>query len=355
MFSIKSKLALLAITLLQVNPVLAYPETTIYISNGGRTIEMSGPADLSPFGRIMGNTGSTVNNICNNRTVNYTLRSIVYEPVAVWTGRIFQATSSHSPIPLFESGVPGFSLTPMGGNTDLGYPANFSPLATEITTVWTGTQATATRLVRFTSGAYVYKDETRFTGSTVIPQQTLYRYLCKDGDGITQEAYTYVLRPITINGTVTGCTPTNTAVVLDMDKIAMNTIENADASTLIGTRQSTFALQCDPNINVSVSVVDLSDPKNRSNTATLTADSTATGVGFAVTGPSGTRLIFGADGSAAGTPNQDKYFIATASSASASRNNPVSTRLNFSYVRKPEEELKAGSAKAVIGLTYSYQ
>ena len=183
----------------------------------------------------------------------------------------------------------------------------------------------------------------------------MYRYLCKDGEGTTQEAYNFILRPITVNGTVTGCEPTNSAVVIEMDKIAMNTIENADASTLIGTRQSTFSLQCDPNINVSVSVVDLSDPKNRSNTATLTADSTATGVGFAVTGVSGTRLIFGADGSAVGTPNQDKYFIATAGSASASRNNPVSTRFGFSYVRKPEEELKAGSAKAVIGLTYSYQ
>jgi len=355
MFSIKRKLAILAITLLQVNQVFAYPETTRYINSGGQSTTVSGPADRLSFGSIVHNTASTVHMICNDRTVNYTLRSIVYEPLAVWTGRIFQATSAHAPIPLFESGIPGFSLTPVGGNTDLGYPGNFSPLATEIRTVWTGTQGTATRMVRFTTGAYVYKDETRFTGNAVIPQQTMYRYLCKDGEGTTQEAYTFVLRPITVNGTVTGCTPTNTAVVLEMDKIAMNTIENADASTLIGTRQSTFALQCDPNINVSVSVVDLSDPKNRSGTATLTADSTATGVGFAVTGPSGTRLIFGADGSAAGTPNQDKYFIATASSASASRNNPVSTRLNFSYVRKPEEELKAGSAKAVIGLTYSYQ
>ncbi|MCS3433418.1 fimbrial protein [Klebsiella sp. BIGb0407] len=355
MFSIKKRLALLAITLLQVNQVFAYPEKTEYINSGGQSRTVSGPADQLAFGSIIFNTGSAVHNICNDRTVNYTLRSIVYEPVATWTGRIFQSTSAHTPIPLFESGVPGFSLTPMGGNTDLGYPANFSPLATAITTVWTGTQGTATRQVRFTAGVYLYKDENRLTGSTIIPGQTMYRYLCKDGEGTTQEAYNFVFRPITINGAVTGCAPVNNAVVIEMDKIAMNTIENTDNSTLIGTRQSTLTLQCDPNINVSVSIVDLSDQKNRSETATLTADSTASGVGFAVTGPAGRRLVFGPDGSAVGVPEQQKYFIQNSGNASASRNNPVSTQFGFSYVRKPEEELKAGSAKAVIGFTYSYQ
>ena len=355
MSSINSKLALLTIALLHVNQAFAYPETTMYISASSGSINISGPADRLTFGSVIHNTGSRVSNICNNRTVNYTLHSIVYEPVAIWTGRIHQESSSHVPIPLFESGISGFSLTPMGGNTDLGYPGNFRPLDTEIKTIWTGSQPTASRVVRFTSGAYVYKDENRFTGNTVLPQQTMYRYLCKDAEGTTQEAYNFVFRSMAVNGEVTGCAPVNSAVVLDMDKIAMDTLANADASTLIGTQQSTFTLQCDPNINVFVSVVDLSDQKNNSNTATLTADSTATGVGFAVTGPSGTRLMFGPDGSAVGTPGQTKYYIQNSGSASASRNNPVSTRFGFSYVRKPEEELRAGTAKAVIGLTYSYQ
>ena len=358
MNGIKKKLVAMVIMLFHAHQVYAYPEFSYYVNNHGVTLEISGPADRLTFGSVIMNTGSSTNKICSSSALNYNLQKVVYEPVATWSGRTYQATSAHVPIPLFESGVTGFALTPMGGNTDDGPLKNFLPLYTDSKTVWSGYTENARRITnghRVTSGLYLYKDENRFTGTTIIPQQLMYRYLCKDGNDTTQEVYNFIFNPIIINGAVTGCTPASNAVVIDMDKIAQSKIENADSSTLIGTKQSVFSLQCDPNINVFISFVDLSDPTNTSDTATLTADSTATGVGFALTGPQGKRLVFGPDGSAIGVPGQQKYFIQNSGSAYSSRNNPISTTFGFSYVRKTDEAIKPGTAKAVIGLTYSYQ
>jgi len=323
------------------------------------TFNVSGPADADGYGSIVYNSGSSNSQrICNSSSVNYNLTKVLSVPVATWTGRTFQDTSSHPVISLFESGILGFSLSPMGGLTDSGYPTNWQPLSPDTTTIWTGNKANASRIssgLRITSGVYVYKDETRFSGSEQIPEQTVLRYLCQDSSGVTQEIYNYILSPITVIGTVTGCTPDSSTAIIDMDKIAQSTIEKADSSTLIGTKKYTASLSCDPNINVSVSIVDLSDTSNNTNIANLTSDSTAKGVGFAVTGPSGNRLRFGPDGSATGVPGQLKYFIQRAGSASPSRNNRVSTQFGFSYIRKSDEIVKSGTAKAVIGLTYSYQ
>lgn len=342
---------------LSCSQALAYPEFDEKINYGG-SFSVSGPADKSSYGTVVYNSGSSNQTICNSSSVNYTLAKIVSVPVATWTGRTYQATSAHPVISLFESGVNGFSLTPMGGPTSSGYPANWTPLSPNTTTVWTGSIANANRIktgVMMTSGVYVYKDETRFVGSAQIPEQIMFKYLCQDSNGVTQEAYNYKVGAISITGAVTGCTPDSSAAIIDMDKIAQSTVEAADSSTLLGTKKYTASLLCDPNIYVYVSIVDLSNKSNVTNIASLTSDSTAKGVGFAVTGSSGTRLTFGPDGSATGIPGQVKYFIQQAASTSSSRNNRVSTQLGFSYVRKTDEAVKSGSAKAVIGLTYSYQ
>ncbi|MEX5986826.1 hypothetical protein ACON3F_17375 [Providencia hangzhouensis] len=138
-----------------------------------------------------------------------------------------------------------------------------------------------------------------------------------------------------------------------MEKIPASIIEKADASENISLKRQSFSLQCDPNINVYVSIVDLSDTTNKTTVSTLTADSSASGVGYAVIGLSGQRLQFGPDGSAPNIPGQQKYYIQR--SGTAEKNNPISFSLGFGYVRKPEEEFKTGTANAMIGLTYSYQ
>ncbi|EJD6477733.1 fimbrial protein [Providencia rettgeri] len=344
----------LFIMLLQISYSFAMPEvtyTTSYIS----PIYVSGPADSQTYGTLIANSGSWPGlKICNNRDINYTLSRIDYEPITPWTGQTFQETSAHPVNYLFETGVPGFSFTPMGG---FSYTTtSFNPLPPKTTTVWKGNVNNSLRISSpkaVTIGVYIYKGPDRIVGSIALPSTIMYRYVCFDETGKAQEAANVRYNTITVNASVTGCEPTTKAMTLDMDKIPASSIENSDASVNIGMKQQTFSLQCDPNIDVFVSVVDLTNTTNKTNIANLTADSTASGVGFVVTNGSGQRYLFGPDGSAANIPGQQKYYLQR--TGTADKNNPMSFTLGFSYVRKPGETFKTGSAKAMIGLTYSYQ
>lgn len=342
------------IMLLQMSYSFAMPEVT-YTTNYIGNINISGPADKTTYGTIIGNSGSKNDQkICNNSDIEYTLSRIDYEPIAPWTGQTYQATSAHAVVNLFETGVSGFSFVPMGGFT---YTADsFRPLPTTTTTVWQGSVDNSSRISSpkaVTVGVYIYKGPDRIMGSIALPSKIMYRYVCFDETGKAQEAAYVKYNTITVNSTVTSCEPTTKVMTLDMDKIPASSIENSDASVNIGMKKQTFSLQCDPNINVLVSFVDLTDTTNKTNVANLTPDSTASGVGFVVTSGNGQRFLFGPDGSAASIPGQNKYFVQR--SGTADKNNPMSFTIGFSYVRKPEETFKTGSAKAMIGLTYSYQ
>lgn len=342
------------IMLLQMSYSFAMPEVT-YNTNYLGTINISGPADRTTYGSVIANSGSRAGiKICNNSDIEYTLSRIDYEPIAPWTGQTYQATSAHPVINLFETGVSGFSFAPLGGfsyTTD-----SFRPLPATTTTVWQGSVNNSSRISSpkaVTVGVYIYKGPDRIVGSIALPSKIMYRYVCFDETGKAQEATNIQYNTITVNATVTSCEPTTKVMTLDMDKIPASSIENSDASVNIGMKKQTFSLQCDPNIDVLVSFVDLTDTTNKTNVANLTPDSTASGVGFVVTGGSDQRFLFGPDGSAAGIPGQKKYYVQR--SGTADKNNPMSFTIGFSYVRKPEETFKTGSAKAMIGLTYSYQ
>lgn len=358
MYINKKILSVLIISYFHINHALAYPEFEFPI-NTGDTADISGPSDKLNYGTVIISSASSGLGICNNPKVNYTLTKIIYEPLANFTGRTYQGSLAQDIYPLWDANAPGFALTTFGGNISDGPLVYSKPLPTETTIIWKGYTPNDQRINlsghRMSSRLAVYKDAGRITGITTIPRQTMYRYLCQDENGTTQEVYNYYTNPYNIIGTVTGCTPVNSVAFIDMDKIAKGAIENAGSSTLLSTKKSTFSLQCDPNISVYVSVVDLSDLTNSSDTATLTPDSTATGVGFAITAPGGQRMRFGPDGSASNIPGQEKYFVRTSGNVSFSQYNPVSTQFGFSYVRKPGEEIKPGTAKSVIGITYSYQ
>ncbi|MDH2371872.1 fimbrial protein [Providencia rettgeri] len=338
------------IMLLQISYSFAMPEVT-YTTNYISPINISGPADKTTYGSIIANSGSWPGlKICNNRDINYTLSRIDYEPIAPLAWQTYQETGAI----LFETGVPGFSFAPMGG---FSYTTtSFQPLPATTTTVWKGNVNNSLRISSpkaVTIGVYIYKGPDRILGSIALPSQIMYRYVCFDETGKAQEAANIRYNTITVNASVTGCEPTTKVMTLDMDKIPASSIENSDASVNIGMKQQTFSLQCDPNIDVLVSLVDLTNTTNKTNIANLTADSTASGVGFVVTNGSGKRYLFGPDGSAAEIPGQQKYYLQR--TGTADKNNPMSFTLGFSYVRKPEETFKTGSAKAMIGLTYSYQ
>lgn len=340
----------LLIILLHISYSFAMPEVTYTINSFGY-IDISGPADRITYGSVIANSGSqSALKICNNSDIKYTLSRIDYEPIAPWTGQTFQSTSAHPVIYLFETGVSGFSFAPVGGFSE------FRPLPGTTTTVWQGSINNNLRISSpktITIGAYIYKGPDRIVGNIVLPSMRMYRYVCYDETGKAQEAADVKYNSVLIHGVVTSCEPTSKVMTLNMDKIPASSIENSDISVNIGMKQQTFSLQCDPNIDVLVSFVDLTDTTNKTSIANLTADSTASGVGFAVTSGSGQRFLFGPDGSASGIPGQKKYYVQR--SGTADKNNPMSFTIGFSYVRKPEETFKTGSAKAMIGLTYSYQ
>jgi len=354
------------IIMLTLNPAFsnawAIPDTEKSHAFGSTNVRITGPADSpnNSFGVIVANSGSRQHVICNNGDISYDLAKIEYTPLATWTGDSYQASSAFRKVYLYKSGVEGLDLAPSirgdsfnSGMTGVGV---FNPAPPEPMVVWTGNMANSSRVsqgFRAFTQVFIYKGTQRLQNATIIPRQPMFRFTCYDKNNVAQETNTFVVSDIYVYVDVSSCTPDVKATNVNMAGIPLANIENADSSALIGTKQHTFSLKCDPNIRLSYSVVDLSDPTNSTTTSTLTSDSTATGVGYAITSPNGTRLKFGPDGSAVGIPGQTKYFLG--SSGTEAANNPMSFQLGFSYVRKPEEEIKTGTAKSLIGITYSYQ
>lgn len=359
------KLAISGIFLLTVflgsSTAWAIPDTEL-IHSWGPDIILSGPADSpnNAFGKTIGGSGQRRQVICSNSNITYDLAKIEYSPVAVFTTHVDRAGSPTKPLYLYETGVKGFNYAPLirGDSFTSGITGNgvSNPAPPQPMVVWTGNMANSYRV---SPGFWVYTNLSLYRGVdraenvTLIPRQPLLRFTCYDKNNVAQETTTIVVSVIHLYLNMSTCTPDAKAIAVDMGGIPVANIENAASSTLIGTKKQTFSLKCDPNIQLYYSVVDLNDPTNNTTTSTLTADSTAAGVGYAITSPAGTRLQFGPDGSAAGIPGQTKYFLGTAGTDRV--NNPFSYQLGFSYVINPSEPLKVGSVKSLIGITYSYQ
>ena len=333
------------------------PDTVTRIQLG--QVRLSGPADSPnyPMGTVISNSGSMGISICNNPALSYTLSRIEYAPVAVWTGDSYSAGSAFRPFFLYESSVNGLNFGPWirGDLFTSGITGNgvLNPAPPEPLVVWTGNRPNSARGMPTYARVYIYKGRGRLENNTYLAEQPLYRFTCYDNNNVMQETSTISTVPQVININVTGCTPSTKITTVDMAGVPIANIENAGANSLINTRQQTFSLACDPNVWVRYAVVDLNDPTNNTTTSTLTPDSTAEGVGYAITSPAGTRIQFGPDGSAPGIPGQTQYGLGPTGGANS--NNPMSLQLGFSYVRKPEEIIKTGTAKSLIGITYSYQ
>lgn len=339
----------------------AIPDTQYTHSWLGSEIILSGPADSpnNSYGKVIAMSGQRgPHNLCKNSDITYDLAKVEYTPLAVWTGNTL--SNGARPVYLYESNIGGLSLGPLirgdtftSGITGNGVTNSAPP---EPMVVWTGNMSNSARFgwgLRIYTNLYVYKGANRIDSTTIIPRQPLFRFTCFDTNNVVQETNTFYSSDIYVNINMSGCVPDSKSTTIDMAAIPVANILNAASSTLLNTKLQTFSLKCDPNIQLSYSVVDLNDPTNNSMTSTLTAESTAAGVGYAITSPAGTRLQFGPDGSATAIPNQTKYFLGTVGNSAT--NNPFSYQLGFSYVRNPDEAIKTGSAKSLIGITYSYQ
>ena len=334
------------------------PDTEVVHNWGSGIIKASGPADSlnNKYQTLFAVSGGYGMKTCNNPSLTYNIAKVEYTPIAIPTGDVyfrggeFFATGAKGLIMLIQMGGQGGNyLTPGDMEAD--------PLPSKPRVLWQGWAPNADRIsygFHFYPTISIFRGVDRIENGTIIPRQSLYRLSCYDAAGVLRETSTIVLVEVKIETSVTGCSPDSNIKSILMEGVPFGTIENASASTLIATKQQTFTLKCDPDIRLHYSVVDLNDPTNRTTTSTLTDSSTATGIGYAITASDGTRLQFGPDGSAQGIADQTKYSIGVAGNTGG-RNNPMTLKLGFSYVRKPEEVLKTGSANSLIGITYSYQ
>lgn len=324
----------------------------------GRDIVIENAADSMPFSTLLSNTGTDSGaKMCSNNTLNYSLQRVDYVPVARYLGQTYSSTVDSRVRYLFDAGLPGFALIPYYNAT---YTTTLTFAQPVRTTVWTGNYDNNTRVsygVPTIYGSYIWKGSDRPNdGYTTIPGQEIFRFECYDDTNTLQEIIHISTGSANVRASIRTCTPNVVTASVDMGAVAMSSLLNTAASQLINTQQVTFSLVCDPSIALYYSVSDLNNPANRSTITSLTSDSTASGIGFTLTNSSGTQLSFGPDGSAKDIPGQTKYFIGNSGGVVGSdKNLPMALTLGFSYVRDTSKDLKSGTAKSLIGITYSYQ
>ncbi|MFP3501840.1 fimbrial protein [Burkholderia sp. SIMBA_062] len=155
----------------------------------------------------------------------------------------------------------------------------------------------------------------------------------------------YVLR---VSGTLT-VTGTTCAVRNASLKVSMPQIKGSALSQVGSTGgDQSFSIdldRCAQGLKVYLTMTDVTDPSNRSNTLRLDSESTARGIGYQITHDS-LPLGFGPDSAIAGNTNQ--WYAGQPSG------NTLSIPLTARYVRT-SEQITSGPANARASFTMSYQ
>lgn len=140
------------------------------------------------------------------------------------------------------------------------------------------------------------------------------------------------------------CSVTQSAVQVTMPQAKTKDLASVGATT--GSTPFSLSLNCDPGVRVAVTVTDATIPSNRSNTLSLTADSTAKGIGYQLS-YADTPILYGPDSSIAGNTNQISV------SSSPTSGGVYSVPLKASYIRTGN--INPGTANAKATFTMSYQ
>ena len=140
------------------------------------------------------------------------------------------------------------------------------------------------------------------------------------------------------------CSVTQSAVLVTMPQANTKDLPSVGATT--GTTPFSLSLNCDPGVRVAVTVTDATTPSNGSNTLSLTADSTAKGIGYQLS-YANVPILYGPDSSAAGNTNQIMV------SSSPTSGGAFSVPLKASYIRTGV--VNPGTANAKATFTMSYQ
>ncbi|WP_392562434.1 hypothetical protein RHO12_02845 [Orbus sturtevantii] len=366
-------------TLLLLSPLVTNANSTQELSTTNNELNYTGGADAQQYRSIVLSSSQFSLYLCNSDKVEYNLAKIDMIPQIPYSNMTFQSGPSSYNNYLFESTITSYKIVPWYSSTKFN-GANMGPtndlvprsIYKQETTAWDGrgspimnddrkmrNNIAATGGVRVNHGFYIYKGTERVPEGkyTLAPinGNKLMDYNCIDDKGNIQETISIIMKPITSIQTVTSCVPDKKIDKINMDPVALATLEAANSSGgTVGTKSYSFGLKCDPNVAVNFSLVDLLDTSNVSYISKLSNDSTAKGVGYTVS--YGSRALrFGPDISSAfpsGDTTVDRILIKRTEVSGA--NIPVSYSLNFSYA-PTGETLSQGTANSTIGITYSYQ
>lgn len=190
---------------------------------------------------------------------------------------------------------------------------------------------------------YVKTAATLKTGTYTIPsifaaELTAYDSLANMGTAFIS------INATTITVSAAGCT-----VGADRADINLGTLDVSTLPSLGSTSPSgsfNVNLTCDPLVSVNAVITDQTTPTNTTSIATLTSDSTASGVGVQLM-YNGTPMPLGPDSSAEGATNQ--FFIQRTNFATETLSLPFQAR----YVRTGD--IIPGTANALASITFSYQ
>ncbi|WP_164992079.1 fimbrial protein [Burkholderia stabilis] len=245
---------------------------------------------------------------------------------------------------VWESGVPGIGIAMAARLNDT---ADWVPIASAEQSIGTVTgswlsfkvqlRATLVATGRVKSGSYSIS----VSPTSYIKQKSTAKVLRSDGLGI--------------KGAVTvkagSCNLTNGAKqsVL-LPKVSIYSIGRQDPNGVSEGSSSPFSLglQCDSGVKVHATMTDASNPLNSTDTLSLGAGSTASGVGIRIYRENETTPVsYGPDSAANGNSNQ--WYVGTAGS-----NGVVGLSFVAKYA-KTGATITPGSVAAQSTITFSYQ
>ncbi|HFV9242537.1 TPA: fimbrial protein [Enterobacter bugandensis] len=191
---------------------------------------------------------------------------------------------------------------------------------------------------------YVKTAATLKTGTYTIPSIYAAELTAYDSLANTSTA-AILINSTTITVSATGCTVGTDRANINLGTVDISTLPSVGSTSPSGSFN--VNLTCDPLVSVNAVITDQSTPTNTTSVVTLTADSTASGVGvqfyYNGTGP----LSLGPDSPGAGTTNQ--FFISNTTAATRTLSLPFQAR----YVRT--SDITPGTANALASITFSYQ
>ncbi|PKH22751.1 hypothetical protein CIG19_12300 [Enterobacterales bacterium CwR94] len=339
-----SSAMILILSLVQVPVAIAGTDTTAIIPG---TIEYAGGADSHKIGEIIGSKWAA------DAKNGYMCRR-AGAPIFQTAKIIGQAANTGNKVVLdgvaydiYDTGRQGLGFIVGVKDTNAH---NFTSLTNEPGTFYPA-PGTSTILQQEIGGEVrvmlVKMSEHLVSGSFLTPRITLARIECYDKLN-RQRDFAYIhLAPIQVVINVTGCRLQSAGLnIVPMGRVATKVFkEVGDRSD---AKNANVLLSCDRNVKLHATLSDMSNPANVSDVVSLSADSSAKGLGVqAYYNNNPTPIKLGPDSSARETLNQ--FFILN----TINDNEPVDMPFSFRYVRTGD--LTPGSANALMGLTLSYQ